>query len=149
MAESNLKSILVVEDNPGLQKQLKWSFEGYQVYLANDRTSAIEQLKQQALHEFAGKLLVLVENNGPGMLWQDLAQVTTDHAGVYLAMADMLREQGRRDKLIEVLLVIHHEIPGDAGIRNELASLLKEQGRGTILASSRDADSRNPVILPQ
>lgn len=109
----------------------------------------IEQLKQQALHEFAGKLLVLVENNGPGMLWQDLAQVTSDHAGVYLAMADMLREQGRRDKLIEVLLVIHHEIPGDAGIRNELAMLLKEQGRGTILASSRDADSRNPVILPQ
>ena len=109
----------------------------------------IEQLKQQALHEFAGKLLVLVENNGPGMLWQDLAQVTTDHAGVYLAMADMLRQQGRRDKLIEVLLVIHHEIPGDAGIRNELASLLKEQGRGAILASSRDADFRNPVILPQ
>ncbi len=110
---------------------------------------SIEQLKQQALHEFAGKLLVLVENNGPGMLWQDLAQVTTDHAGVYLAMADMLREQGRRDKLIEVLFVIHHEIPGDAGIRNELAILLKEQGRGNILASSRDTDSRDPVILPQ
>jgi TorA maturation chaperone TorD len=109
----------------------------------------IEQLKQQALHKFAGKLLVLVENNGPGMLWQDLVQVTTDHAGVYLAMADMLREQGKRDKLIEVLLVIHHEIPGDAGIRNELATLLKEQGRDNILASSRDADSWDPVILPQ
>ncbi len=109
----------------------------------------IEQLKQQALREFAGKLLILVENNGPGMLWQDLAQVTTDHAGVYLAMADMLRDQGRRDKLIEVLLVIHHEIPGNAGIRNELAALLKEQGRGNILASSRNADFRDPVILPQ
>ena len=109
----------------------------------------INQLKQQALREFAGKLLILVENNGPSMLWQDLAQVTTDHAGVYLAMADMLREQGRRNKLIEVLLVIHHEIPGDAGIRNELAALLKKQGRGTILASSRNADSRDPVILPQ
>jgi tetratricopeptide (TPR) repeat protein len=109
----------------------------------------INQLKQQALQEFAGKLLILVENNGPGMLWQDLARVTTDHAEVYLAMADMLRDQGRRDKLIEVLLVIHHEIPGDAGIRNELAALLKEQGRGNILASSRNADSWDPVILPQ
>ena len=108
-----------------------------------------DQLKQQAMQEFAGKLLILVENNGPGMLWQDLAQVTTDHAGVYLAMADMLREQGRRDKLIEVLLVIHHEIPGDSVIRNELAALLKEQGRGNILASTWDADSRDPVILPQ
>ena len=49
MAESSLKTILVVEDNLGLQKQLKWSFEGYQVYLASDRTSAIEQLKQHQM----------------------------------------------------------------------------------------------------
>ena len=46
MADDKLKSLLVVEDNPGLQKQLKWSFEGYQVYVAGDRVAAIEQLKQ-------------------------------------------------------------------------------------------------------
>jgi len=46
MTESNLKPLLVVEDNPGLQKQLKWSFDGYQVFLAGDRTSAIKQLTQ-------------------------------------------------------------------------------------------------------
>jgi two-component system NtrC family response regulator len=36
----------VVEDNPGLQKQLKWSFEGYDVYIAADRKKAIELLKK-------------------------------------------------------------------------------------------------------
>jgi two-component system NtrC family response regulator len=46
MADKNLKPLLVVEDNPGLQKQLKWSFEGYEVHLAGDRQSAIEQLKK-------------------------------------------------------------------------------------------------------
>lgn len=46
MAENTLKPLLVVEDNPGLQKQLKWSFEGYQVYIAGDRASAIELLQQ-------------------------------------------------------------------------------------------------------
>lgn len=46
MSDKNLKPLLVVEDNPGLQKQLKWAFEGYQVYLAGDRVSAIELLKQ-------------------------------------------------------------------------------------------------------
>ncbi len=46
MADNALKPLLVVEDNPGLQKQLKWSFEGYQVYIAGDRTSAIELLQQ-------------------------------------------------------------------------------------------------------
>jgi two-component system NtrC family response regulator len=46
MASNTLKPLLVVEDNPGIQKQLKWSFDGYQVYLAGDRESAIRQLKR-------------------------------------------------------------------------------------------------------
>jgi two-component system NtrC family response regulator len=49
MAVNMLKPLLVVEDNPGIQKQLKWSFEGYQVYLAGDRASAIEQLQQHQM----------------------------------------------------------------------------------------------------
>jgi len=46
MADNTLKPLLVVEDNPGLQKQLKWSFEGCQVFLAGDRASAIALLQQ-------------------------------------------------------------------------------------------------------
>jgi two-component system NtrC family response regulator len=47
MTDNNgLKPLLVVEDNPGLQKQLKWAFEGYEVHVAADPASAIEQLKQ-------------------------------------------------------------------------------------------------------
>ena len=46
MASNALKPLLVVEDNPGIQKQLKWSFEGYQVHLAGDRESALSQLKR-------------------------------------------------------------------------------------------------------
>jgi two-component system NtrC family response regulator len=47
MADDKLKPLLVVEDNPGIQKQLKWSFEGYQVAVAGDRESAIKQLQKQ------------------------------------------------------------------------------------------------------
>ncbi len=46
MAVDTLKPLLVVEDNPGLQKQLKWSFEGCKVYLAGDRASALALLQQ-------------------------------------------------------------------------------------------------------
>ena len=46
MVDDILKPLLVVEDNPGLQKQLKWSFEGYQVQLAGDRATAIDLLQQ-------------------------------------------------------------------------------------------------------
>lgn len=49
MADNVLKPLLVVEDNPGLQKQLKWSFEGYQVYLAGDRVSAVALLQQHQM----------------------------------------------------------------------------------------------------
>ncbi|VAX12666.1 Response regulatory protein [hydrothermal vent metagenome] len=46
MSNNALKPLLVVEDNPGVQKQLKWSFEGYDVVLAGDRVSALKQLKR-------------------------------------------------------------------------------------------------------
>lgn len=46
MASNALKPLLIVEDNPGIQKQLKWSFDGYQVHLAGDRETAIKQLKR-------------------------------------------------------------------------------------------------------
>lgn len=46
MSESKLKPLLVVEDNPGLQKQLKWAFEGYSVHVAGDRKTAISLLSE-------------------------------------------------------------------------------------------------------
>jgi len=46
MVYKDLKPLLVIEDNPGLQKQLKWSFEGYEVSIAGDRSSAIDLLKK-------------------------------------------------------------------------------------------------------
>jgi two-component system NtrC family response regulator len=37
--------LLVVEDDEGLQRQLKWAYEGYEVVCASDRASAIEALR--------------------------------------------------------------------------------------------------------
>ena len=39
------KVLLVVEDDEGLQRQLKWAYEGYEVVCASDRPSAIEALR--------------------------------------------------------------------------------------------------------
>ncbi|QCZ92754.1 PEP-CTERM-box response regulator transcription factor [Salinimonas iocasae] len=39
-------TILVVDDDLGIQKQLKWSFTDYNVVFADDRTSAIAQLRR-------------------------------------------------------------------------------------------------------
>jgi two-component system NtrC family response regulator len=40
------RSLLVVEDDEGLQKQLEWCFEGYDVHLATDRESAITAVRR-------------------------------------------------------------------------------------------------------
>ena len=44
MARNN--KLLVVEDDLGLQSQIKWCFENYDVILASDRDSAIEQIRK-------------------------------------------------------------------------------------------------------
>lgn len=41
-----MDKILVVDDDLGIQKQLKWSFSGYDVIFAEDRASAIAQLRR-------------------------------------------------------------------------------------------------------
>jgi two-component system NtrC family response regulator len=38
--------LLIVEDDPGLQRQLRWSFEGYETIVASDRDAALKELEQ-------------------------------------------------------------------------------------------------------
>ena len=40
------RPLLIVEDDPALQKQMRWSFDQYEVVLANDRESAMAQLRR-------------------------------------------------------------------------------------------------------
>jgi two-component system NtrC family response regulator len=40
------RKLLIVEDDPGLLSQLKWCFEGYDVVAAEDRSSAIAELRR-------------------------------------------------------------------------------------------------------
>ena len=38
--------LLIVEDDPGLQKQMRWSFDAYETLVAGDRESALVQLRR-------------------------------------------------------------------------------------------------------
>ena len=46
MTDSSLPVLLIVEDDEGLQRQLKWAYEGYQVIAAADRAAAIDLVRQ-------------------------------------------------------------------------------------------------------
>jgi len=40
------KKLLIVEDDPGLQSQMRWCFEDMEVFVASDRESALSQLRR-------------------------------------------------------------------------------------------------------
>src|SRR6476659_9494074 len=42
---SDLPVLLVVEDDEGLQRQLKWAYDGYEVVCAGDRAAAIDAVR--------------------------------------------------------------------------------------------------------
>jgi two-component system NtrC family response regulator len=46
MTTEKLRQLLVVEDDPALQKQIRWSFDQYDVLLAGDRESALSQIRR-------------------------------------------------------------------------------------------------------
>ena len=46
--QTNLPILLIVEDDEGLQRQLKWAYEGFSVISATDRVQAIDMVR---LHE--------------------------------------------------------------------------------------------------
>lgn len=46
----NKQKLLIIEDDPGLQKQLRWSFDAYEVLVARDRDSALAMMRR---HESA------------------------------------------------------------------------------------------------
>lgn len=46
MVKPKLRPLLVIEDDPGLQSQLRWCFENYDVKIAGDRESALIELRR-------------------------------------------------------------------------------------------------------
>ena len=41
-----MRRLLIVEDDPGIQNQLRWCFEDYEVVAAHDRESALAEFRR-------------------------------------------------------------------------------------------------------
>jgi two-component system NtrC family response regulator len=46
VSKNSKPNLLVVEDDPGLQKQMRWGFDNYEVVVANDCESAVAQMRR-------------------------------------------------------------------------------------------------------
>ena len=84
------RKLLIVEDDPGIQSQLRWCFEDYDVIAATDRQSAINELRR---HE-------------PSVVLQDLG-LPPDDGGVSEGFAT-LREILQLAPFTKVIVVTGH-----------------------------------------
>lgn len=48
MTTEKPRTLLIVEDDPALQKQIRWSFDQYEVITADDRESALNQIRRHS-----------------------------------------------------------------------------------------------------
>jgi signal transduction histidine kinase len=61
MTDAPPRKLLIVEDDEGLQRQLRWAYDDYEVIVAGDRATAIDMVRRGAE---AG---IEVADKGPGM----------------------------------------------------------------------------------
>lgn len=47
MSTAPTRKLLIVEDDPGLQRQLRWAYDGYEVLVASDRAEAMALLRAE------------------------------------------------------------------------------------------------------
>ena len=50
---ADLPVLLVVEDDEGLQRQLKWAYDGYKVVSAFNRAEALDLLRRHLINDRA------------------------------------------------------------------------------------------------
>ncbi|MGD2075980.1 MAG: PEP-CTERM-box response regulator transcription factor [Gammaproteobacteria bacterium] len=74
---SNTRKLLVIEDDPGLQTQLKWCFENLDVIIAGDRNSALSELEKHRTPVVTLDLGLPPDENGVSEGFQALEEILT------------------------------------------------------------------------
>ena len=67
--------LLIVEDDPGLQRQLRWAYDEYQLFIAGDREEAIELLRAEAPDVVTLDLGLPPDPDGVGEGFATLAEI--------------------------------------------------------------------------
>ena len=90
--------LLVVEDDAGLQRQLRWAYEDYEVLIAGDRESAIEQLKARKPDVVTLDLGLPPDADGTSEGFATLEEImaVAPHTKVIVASGHGARDNARR-----------------------------------------------------
>jgi len=107
--------LLVVEDDPGLQAQLRWCFEGYEVIVAGDRAAAAAELKKTPFPVMTLDLGLPPDTSGTSEGFATLEQVLADypHTKIIVVTGNNERENALRAVALGAYDFFHKPIDSD------------------------------------
>ena len=79
--------LLIVEDDPGLQRQLRWADDGYQLFVAGDREEALELLRSEQPPVVTLDLGLPPDPDGIGEGMAALSQILAEQPGTKVIVA--------------------------------------------------------------
>ena len=102
------RKLLIVEDDPGIQSQLRWCFEDYDVIAATDRQSAINELRRHEPPVVLQDLGLPPDDEGVGEGFATLREILQTRAN-----GDGLAVIGTADEVADHLAELGEAVGGD------------------------------------
>jgi two-component system, NtrC family, response regulator len=131
--------LLVVEDDPGLQKQIKWSLESYDILLAGDRENALAQLRRFEPPVVLLDLGLPPEPDGPGVGLATLQQIVSLAPATKVIVVTGNQDRVNAVKAISLGAYDFYQKPFDAQILSMIVARayrtheLEEENRALML----------------
>lgn len=110
------RKLLIVEDDVGLQKQLRWGFDAYEVLLAGDRESALAQLRRHEPAVVTMDLGLPPDADGASEGFALLQQILALAPGTKLIVVTGNQDQANAVKAIGMGAYDFHQKPFDFGV---------------------------------
>ena len=130
------KKLLIVEDDKGLQKQLRWSFDAYEVVVADDRASALSQVRRHQPPVVTMDLGLPPDPDGASEGLATLQQILADAPGTKVIVLSGNQERANALKAVAMGAYDFHQKPCEP----ELLRLVVE--RAFVLQAMQEENRR-------
>lgn len=105
------RKLLIVEDDKGLQKQLRWSFDRYEVVVADDRDSALAQVRRHQPAVVTMDLGLPPDPDGASEGLATLQQILADAPGTKVIVLSGNQERANALKAVALGAYDFHQKP--------------------------------------
>lgn len=136
-----------------LKKRPDKALHYYEQYeILNPDNTRVNELIKSTQKQLAEDFLILIQNDGANLLWDDLNRLTNDRKTVFLLMAGMLKKQGDNENYLKVLFILHSTYGDDQEILMDIAKELyrNKDFNGTLsFLEKADQKTKNGTIYYQ